>query len=145
MSRLFLDTNILLDLVSDSRPHSEESAALLAKAIADEEELVAGAGSLKDVYYVLVKATHDEPRARRSLALIRGLVTIASLTDGVVARALSSDEPDFEDGIVRASAEMSGADLIVTHDRAAFATSAVPKASALEALDLIGRGRDGRR
>ena len=52
--------------------------------------------------------------------------------------ALDSDEPDFEDGLVRAAAETEAAFAIITRDAQAFKTSSVPAMSAARYLELFG-------
>ena len=46
------------------------------------------------------------------------------------------NEPDFEDDLVRAVAELEGADFIITRDSAAFAKSKVKSVTAAEYLEL---------
>lgn len=53
-----------------------------------------------------------------------------------VCHALS-DEPDFEDGIIRACAEAAGADFIISRDERAFARSPIKRLSAQEYIDLF--------
>lgn len=48
-----------------------------------------------------------------------------------------SDEPDFEDGIIRACAEAAGADFIISRDERAFARSPIKRMSAQEYIDLF--------
>ena len=57
--------------------------------------------------------------------------------------ALNSDEPDFEDGIIRACAELNGADFIITRDKAAFAHSKVRSVTAAEYLEIARSNKVG--
>ena len=61
-------------------------------------------------------------------------VDILDLTERDARRAIDSDEPDYEDGLVRAVAEESGIDCIVTPDAAAFHASPVPAKDAAAVL-----------
>ena len=54
------------------------------------------------------------------------------------SEALASDEPDFEDGMVRACAEHEGATVIITRDKKAFTASAIPALPAAEFLAQVG-------
>ena len=51
--------------------------------------------------------------------------------------ALLSDEPDFEDGVIRACAESAPVDFIVSRDEGAFARSSIRRLSAQEYLYLF--------
>lgn len=139
VKKLFLDTNILLDIVSDSRPMSAHSSALVAEALESEIDCLCGAGSLKDVYYIYERMTRSEEAARGKIRVLKSIFTVIDLNGAVLDTALASDEPDFEDGIVRASAELSGVDLIITNDIDAFKTSFVRKATTMEATVLLNR------
>ena len=52
-------------------------------------------------------------------------------------RSLKSNEPDFEDGLVRACAELNGADFIITRDEDAFVGSKVKSVTAKEFLFTV--------
>ncbi len=54
-----------------------------------------------------------------------GFVILAPVSAETLDAALRSNEPDFEDGIVRAVAEIEGMDFILTRDAKAFAGSRV--------------------
>lgn len=51
--------------------------------------------------------------------------------------ALESNEPDYEDGCIRAIAERAGVDFIITRDKKAFARSYVKAYTAREYLELF--------
>lgn len=137
MCRVFLDTNILVDLVVETRRFHTSSASLIRVLVERGKEVFAGAGSFKDVYYIVQKATGSEAKARKSIRTLKGLVGVVDLTDSILSLALDSDEPDLEDGIVWACAESCAADFIVSHDAAAFLHAGMPKYSAEEALSRL--------
>ena len=51
--------------------------------------------------------------------------------------ALDSNEPDFEDGLVRACAELNDADFIISRDEKAFRKATIRRVTAKEYLDEI--------
>ena len=63
---------------------------------------------------------------------------IAPLGPEECDRSLRSDEPDFEDGLIRACAELNGVDFILTRDTGAFRTSPVKALTCAEYLELVG-------
>lgn len=128
MDSVLLDTNIILDLLSMTRPHHAEAQSFLERALEDNRyRIVLPASSLKDAYYILHRHYSSEEWARDDIRTIRELFTVADLTDSAVGTALVSDEPDFEDGIVRAIAEEQGCKAIVSRDTKAFANSPIPR------------------
>lgn len=133
MYRILLDTNILLDSVIPNRPQHDEALALLKWCNGSGDYDFAAATSFNDAYYVLCRA-YDEAIAREALENLLGLVAVAPVSAEECDRSLRSNEPDFEDGLVRACAELNGADLIVTRDKDAFAGSKVRSVTAKEFL-----------
>jgi predicted nucleic acid-binding protein len=135
-----IDTNILMNTLSPSRPECREARELIDRCSGWGEFGMASSLSFKDVYY-LSSRMFGERQARAIVEHLMGMLAVAPVDAEVCHMALRSDEPDFEDGIIRACAELNGADFIVTHDREAFAHSTVRSVSDAEYLD-IARSRD---
>ena len=140
MCNVLLDTNILLDAVVAGRPEHAEALDVIDRCNGLGDTGMASALSLKDVYYILSRQ-YDKARAREAIRRLMGLVIIAPVSAEECDEALRSDEPDFEDGLIRFCAELNGADFIITRDADAFATSPVRSVTAAEYLD-IARKRD---
>lgn len=136
MSKVMLDTNILLDYILPDRPESEY-ARLLMKDIAQQKHRgFVSASSLKDFYYLTVKSI-GEQAARDWVCIFMRLCDIEELDVEVCAIAVESDEPDFEDGCIRATAERAQVDFLITRDRSAYARSWVKTYSAREFISLF--------
>lgn len=140
MHRLLLDTNILLDAVLPGRPEREETHQVLSLCNGGGDLGIACSLSLKDVYYIVSKR-YDESTARRAVEWLTKLLIIGPVSAEECLDALASNEPDYEDGIVRACAELNDADFIITRDREAFAGSTVRAVSSSEYLEKVRTGR----
>lgn len=139
MYSVLLDTNVLLDYLSADRAEHEVTVqALRACMLRDDVRIFVPACLLKDVYFVYERHYGSEADARRKIALMRRAFEVVELTLDIVDAALASDEPDFEDGLVRATAETLGVDAIVSRDARAYANSAVGRLSAAELLERAG-------
>lgn len=136
MYRVLLDTNILLDSVIPNRPQHDGALALLNWCNSSGDYGFAAATSYNDAYYVLCRA-YNEAIAREALERLLGLVAVAPVSAEECDRSLRSNEPDFEDGLVRACAELNGADFIITRDKDAFAGSKVKSVTAKEFLFTV--------
>ena len=133
MADIVLDTNIILDYLCPTRPcHADAVDALEEMLSSADKEPVVLAASLKDVYYILCRQYHTEHLVRQRLDGFRTVVRVEPLTNRVLDAAFTSDEPDLEDGIVRATAELLGAEVILTRDAAAYASSFVPSMTTRE-------------
>lgn len=137
MTSFLLDTNVLIDLVVGTRPRSEDSRDLLRQMLRANCEFHCVASSLKDVYYICRRAFRNEGDLRSAVRWLRDVTDPIDLKLACVDAAFASDEPDLEDGIIRAAAELCKLDFIVSHDQGAFKSSGVPRLSAREALRIL--------
>ena len=126
---VLVDTNILIDAAVPGRP--EHMAATML-----EEDIAYGgvkayiaATSLKDAYF-LIKNETDAAFAREYIQCLMQLYTLASVDFSICDEAAFSNEPDFEDGIIRACAEAHKVDYIVSRDEKAFKKSPIKRLSA---------------
>lgn len=128
------DTNVLLYMMIPTRPHSDEALAIARMADSSEVRAFICASSLKDVYYITRKYA-DDTAVRAILKSFMMMFEVVPVDRGICEEALISDEPDYEDGIVRAAAEMARADVILARDKAAFGASWVPSMEPYDYLD----------
>ena len=133
MDKLFLDTNFLLDVAVSGRPESASATKLFELILSNKVIGLVSASSLKDFYYI-ARRDFDEEVERRWLKLFNKVCYIPAMDQTIVTCALNSDEPDFEDGLLRALAEAEKADFIVSRDAGAFKNSSIKKISAAKYL-----------
>ncbi|MBK9397278.1 MAG: PIN domain-containing protein [Saprospiraceae bacterium] len=137
MSRLLIDTNIVMDLLSKREKFYDEAAALFSRA--DKKELVLTISSLTfaNTNYILTKLKSAK-EAREILRKFKVLVELLNLDDKVTELALSDDSfPDFEDGLQYYSAIENQIDVIITRNKKDFKNSKIPVLSTKEFLALI--------
>ena len=137
MCRLLIDTNVLLDAVVRTSPGHASARELLNRCNSWDELGMASALSFKDVYRIGAKAK-GEWWARDAVRNLMNLLVVVPVDTEVCYMALNSDEPDFEDAIIRASAELNDADFIITRDTSAFDYSKVRAVSAAKYLEIAG-------
>ena len=133
--RLLFDTNILLDLTTEGRPQSEEAWKVLERCNGGGDMGLVASASLKDVYYILGKGGR-ETEARRAVKRLMDLLVIAPLGAEECDMSMRSNEPDFEDGLIRACAELNDVDFILTRDAKAFCKSKVRSVTCAEYLEI---------
>lgn len=137
MSRLLIDTNIVMDLLSKREKFYDEAAALFSRA--DKKELVLTITSLTfaNTNYILTKLKSAK-EAREILRKFKVLVELLNLDDKVTELALSDESfPDFEDGLQYYSAIENQIDVIITRNKKDFKNSKIPVLSTKEFLALI--------
>ena len=135
--RLLFDTNVLLDAVCRERPQSAEACEVLRRCNGGGDLGLAAVGSLKDAYYVLQRQ-YGEAQARRSVEWLRELLVIVPMGAEECELSLGCGEPDFEDGLIRACAELNCVDVILTRDADAYKRSKVRAMTCAEYLETFG-------
>ena len=134
MSRLLIDTNIVIDLLSKREKFYDEAAELFSRA--DKKELTLAISSLTfaNTNYILTKLKSAK-KAREILRKFKVLVEVLSLDDKITELALSDDNfPDFEDGLQYYSAIENRIEIIITRNKKDFKNSKIPVLTAKEFL-----------
>ena len=134
MSRLLIDTNIVIDLLSKRENFYDEAADLFSRADKKELNLSISSFTFANTNYILTKLKSAK-EAREILRKFKVLVEVLSLDDKITELALSDDDfPDFEDGLQYYSAIENQIDIIITRNKKDFKNSKIPVLSAKEYL-----------
>ena len=134
--KLLVDTNIFLDVAIDAREEHVPGLLLWDEFLYGEIEGYVAATSLKDVYYILGKY-EGESRSRDFIEAILKIFQVVPVDALVCKTAIRSNEPDFEDGIVRECAESIPVDFIISRDKSAFGRSYIKCLTAQEYIDFF--------
>ncbi len=137
MSSFLFDANALIYWVYPQSPHHDSVNELLRKALSAKGSIYALSSSLNEIYYALHRHYMTETDARGSIRNIAEVFDLVDLTGPLVFDALDSNEPDYEDGLIRAAAEALQVDAIISYDKKAFSSSFIPKLTAEEAMKLL--------
>jgi predicted nucleic acid-binding protein len=134
MSRILIDTNIVIDLLAMRKDFYDEAADLFSRADKKELNLAISALTFANTNYILTKLKSAK-EAREILRKFKLLVEIVSLDDKITQLALSDDNfPDFEDGLQYYSAMENHIDIILTRNKRDFKNSKIPVLTAKEFL-----------
>ena len=134
--KALIDTNVLLDACMRERPGWPWAVMLLDEVAYGRLDGCIAATSLKDAYYILGKYA-GEPAAREFVLAALDAFEVIGVDASLCRMAVSSDEPDFEDGVIRACAERAGTDFIISRGGGAFRKSAIRRLSAEEYAELF--------
>lgn len=138
VKRVMFDTNILFDIVCPERPQSEEACKAVDICNGGGWMGFVTAGSLKDLYYTLSKQ-RGEQLAREAVEAVADSLIVAPCGGEAASMSLYGDEPDFEDGLIRACAELNDVEYILSRDKEAFEYSKVKKLDCVQFVELVER------
>ena len=140
MSRILIDTNIVIDLLSKRKEFYDEAAEMFSRADKKEVNLTISSLTFANTNYILTKLKSAK-EAREILRKFKVLVEILSLDDKITQLALSDDDfPDFEDGLQYYSAIENQIDIIITRNKKDFKNSKIPVLTAKEFLAKKEKG-----
>lgn len=134
---LFLDANVVLDVLARREPWVHDSAALLALIDTGKPRGVIAAHTITTLHYLLSKHLN---RSKASAALVDlvDLVGIAPVDDAVIRRGLALGWSDFEDAIQAVCALKAEVDYFVTRNPQDFSALSIPVVSPAEVLNFLG-------
>lgn len=116
--RAYLDTNILLDVMKESRENHVDSAAILKLAKQGYIDAVISSQSILDAYYIYSIAEKRPLEEFKSfLKRLLSVATVATITKNNLQAAISSSNTDFEDASQIDCASVSACDFIISSDK----------------------------
>lgn len=122
MNKVFLDTNVILDLLLDREPFNEDIAEIFE--IADERSIILCVSSLTIAYVnYIVSRIEGSKKARTKTKKLLKLVEVENVGKREVLNSANSGFKDFEDGIQNFCALESKHVIIVTRNTKDFKSS----------------------
>ncbi len=133
MEKVFVDTDIILDLLSEREPFYVHSATLFSRADKGEIKLFVSSLSFANLNYILSRQ-YSADQARKKLLKFKTLVTVLAVNAKIIDLALSSNFKDFEDGIQYFTSIENSIKIILTRNLKDFKTSEIPVMTAEQFL-----------
>lgn len=127
--RIFIDTNVLYDIVSRRKPFAESSLKLLYMQEFGDAELWAAPQSYLDVFYVGCHMKLMPPDAlQNALNAYTAKISICATTQQDIQNASSAGWSDMEDALIGISCKKVVADYFITRDKSqqGFKTLGIP-------------------
>lgn len=133
MERIFVDINIVLDLMEKREKFYEEAQELFTLADQKKIQLFISALTIANVHYLLFK--HLKMEARKEISKFKVLVDILPVDEKILELSLASHFNDFEDAIQYYTAIENGMEMIISRNKKDFKKSAIPVLTAREFLN----------
>ncbi|HMA99870.1 MAG TPA: PIN domain-containing protein [Spirochaetota bacterium] len=96
--KIFIDSDVILDVILERQPHFENSQRILAYI---ENNIFNGYTSsliLSNCFYI-INNKKNKDAALKAIRKLRSILTILSFTDKEIGESINSSFTDFEDGI----------------------------------------------
>ena len=134
--RILFDTNVILDVLLDRRPHVTAAAQLIAYVHSKHIDGLLGATTVTTIHYLAAKAV-GTAHARRHVSTLLSLFEVAPIGRVALVGAFDLRFRDYADAVLHEAARHAGATGIVTRDAKGFALSTVTIYAPDELLRLV--------
>ena len=112
---LFIDTDVVLDLLARRDPFYAAAATLFTMAETGEVTLFVSSLTFSNLFYILRKQLSART-AQEVLRTFKQLVTVAAVDDAIVEQALGGGFTDFEDALQYFAALSAGCTILITRN-----------------------------
>ncbi len=133
MDRVFIDTDVVIDLFLNREPHHTEALRLFTKLKRSRIDICTSPVVLANTYYFLAKI-RDKRYSLEKIRRLRKLLSILPIDQETIDSAIEAPFKDFEDGIQYYCAARNGAKTIVTRNTKDFPRAEVAIANPGEYL-----------
>ena len=136
--KIFLDTNIILDILDDKRPFHSTAVKLYGKIEAGEVNGFISESVLTTTDYILQKVATKETRISMISHLL-DFFNILPCNNDISLKAISSNFSDFEDAVLHQIAVSGSMEFFITNDIKALkslAHAALPVISSNDFLNI---------
>ena len=113
--RIFVDTNILLDVLLEREGFSEDALKIWSSAETGDVEAYIAAISVNNVHYVL-RRLKNEAAAMTAVRIILRIFKVVPVDGDVLSRAADFHDKDYEDDIQQQCALNAGCSQVFTRN-----------------------------
>lgn len=126
MKKIFVDTNIIIDLIANREPFSKYAIALFSEAEKKKVKLFTSSHAIATTHYLLKKYV-EEKKLRQLLLSLTDYLHIISIDAELIKKGLKSKHRDFEDALqILCAGSIPKMDCIVTRNTKDFKDSDIP-------------------
>ena len=136
MEKIFVDTDIVLDLLSGRLPHFNYAAELFSLADENSIKLYVSSLTFANVNYILSRQL-SAVQVRKILLKFKTIITVLSVNDKIIELALASDFHDFEDAIQYNTAIENGINILLTRNLKDFKKTEISILTAQQFIKTI--------
>ncbi len=133
MKKVFIDTDIVLDLLTAREPHYIHSAKLFTLLNKGNFKGFVSSLMFSNLYYILRKQLNHK-KAMEILKKLKAQVSVLPVDDSIVKLALNSSFKDFEDAIQYYTAKKNKVGCLLTRNAKDYTSASISVMSAEDFL-----------
>jgi predicted nucleic acid-binding protein len=134
--KLFLDTNVVIDLLGEREPFYESAAKIATLSDKGKIQIYVSALTFSTTFYLLSRFENQDI-VKEKIRKFKVLVETSDLTDRIIDKGLNSKFSDFEDALQYYSAINMNCNIIITRNAKDFKESDIPVMTPDEYLNSL--------
>jgi predicted nucleic acid-binding protein len=124
MEKVFVDSDIILDLLAKRDPHYKSAALLFSQVENGTIQAFISPLIFANLFYILRKSTSNA-RAKETLKKLKTLVHLLPINEKIIEQALNSEFTDFEDAFQYYTAIENGIKILITRNKKDYKNAAI--------------------
>lgn len=136
MKKVFLDSDIIIDLISQRLPFYNDAAQIFTLLDLNKFMGFTTPVVFSNLFYILSKLK-NKSFAIKNLNKLRSILNILTVDEKTIDLSLASDFTDFEDAIQYYSSIENGINIIITRNKKDYKNCKIPVLSPKEFLSNI--------
>ncbi|MCE3296670.1 MAG: putative nucleic acid-binding protein contains domain [Crocinitomicaceae bacterium] len=124
MTRILIDTDVILDFFFDRKPFSDNAAQIISLCESKKMKGYVTPVMISNIYYLL-RQTAKHEKVIENLKLLLSITEILEIKRASIIQALNSPFKDFEDALQNYAAESDQIDVIITRNTKDYKNSAL--------------------
>lgn len=134
--KIFLDTNVVIDLLGEREPFYESAAKIATLADKGKIQIFVSALTYSTTFYLLARFENKES-VKEKIRKFKVITETSDLTDKIIDKGLASKFSDFEDSLQYYCAVKTDCNIIITRNGKDFKESDIPVLTPDEYLSSI--------
>jgi predicted nucleic acid-binding protein len=126
MKKIFLDANIIIDLVNSGNSRHTESLFLFSELTKKKAKLYVSPTSFAITYYFLGKVIKDSVKLNKVITKLFSNFIFTREDDVIMDKVMKSSFDDLEDALQYFSALDGGAGVIISYNQHDFINTSIP-------------------
>jgi predicted nucleic acid-binding protein len=118
--KVFVDTNVILDIFLNREPFFDNSQKIVLKITGKNFIPFISSSSVTDIYYICKKSDMEKDVILEKLKKVLKTFEVLLIDKGSISDAILSDMKDFEDAVQLMACKKEKIDLIITRNKKDF-------------------------
>lgn len=114
--KLLIDTNVVIDVLLKREPFYKLSLEVLNLAKREDVQEYISASAITDIYYLSYRQLKNKELVRKLIKELLTVVSVASVSEQEILKAMELEWPDFEDSVQYSVALLQEMEGVVTRN-----------------------------